>query len=178
MEQLALTVKVQLNLKVKIYPILSMWVCPGDKSSPIEVSISKFCPKMYLSIVKVPIDFGLDWPWSSVSFSISNLCFSTKLCVSYSFASVWIYLMRPSPVNAPHSTGHHTYTDSYMHVDRTRLWTVKQSSFISWWDHWISMSRRLCDMHWILQAPIGCRQYIHTSHDAILYANSRLSQLL
>ena len=52
-----------------------MWVCPCDKSPPIEVSISKFGPKMHLSTVKVPIDFGLDWPWSSVSFVISNLCF-------------------------------------------------------------------------------------------------------
>ena len=52
-----------------------MWVCPFDKSPPIEVSISKFGPKMHLSTVKVPIDFGLDWPRSSVSFLISNLCF-------------------------------------------------------------------------------------------------------
>ena len=52
-----------------------MWVCPCDKSPPIEVSISKFGPKMHLSTVKVPIDFGLDWPWCSVSFLISNLCF-------------------------------------------------------------------------------------------------------
>ena len=34
-------------------------------------------------------------------------CF-TKLCVSYSFASVCIYLVRPSPVNALQSTGHRT----------------------------------------------------------------------
>ena len=99
-----------------------MWVCPCNKSPLIEVSISKFGPKMHLSTVKVPIDFGLDWPWSSVSFLISKLCFSTKLCISYSFASVCIYLVRPSPVNAPHSTGHRIYTDSYMHVDRVPPW--------------------------------------------------------
>ena len=29
-------------------------------SPPIEVSISKFWPKMHLSTVKVPIEFGLD----------------------------------------------------------------------------------------------------------------------
>ena len=57
--QLTLTFKVKLNFKVKIYPILSMWVCPCDKSPPIEVSISKFGPKMHISTVKVPIDFGL-----------------------------------------------------------------------------------------------------------------------
>ena len=75
----------------------------------IEIRISKFGPKMHLSTVKVPIAFGLDWPWSSVSFLISNLVFSSKLCVSCSFASVCIYLVRPSPVNAAHSTGHSTY---------------------------------------------------------------------
>ena len=145
MGQLTLTFKVKLNLKVKIYPILSMWVCPRDKSPPIEVSISKFGPKMHLSTVKVPIDLGLDLTSSSVPFLISNLCFSTKLCVSYSFASVCIYLVRPLPLNVPHSTGHRTYMDSYMHVDRVPPWTMKQSSFISWWDHWTSMSRRLDD---------------------------------
>ena len=46
---------------------------------------------MHLSTVKVPIDFGFGWPWSSVSYLTSNLCFSTKLCVSYSFALVCIF---------------------------------------------------------------------------------------
>ena len=155
--------KVKLNLKVKIYPILSMWVCLPDKSPPVEISISKFEPKMYLSIVNVPIDFGIDWPWSSFSFSISNLCFSTKFCIYYSVVLVCISLVRPSPVNATHSTGHCTYTDSCMHVDWVLLWTVKQSGFISWWDHRSSMSRWLGDWHWILQAPIGFRQIIHAS---------------
>ena len=36
------------------------------------------------------------------------------------------------------------------------------------------MSRRLGDWQWILQAPIGFRQIIPTSH-AILYANNRQS---
>ena len=47
-----------------------MWVCPRDKSPLIEVRISIFWPKMHLSTVKVPIDFGIDWP-RSFSF-ISN----------------------------------------------------------------------------------------------------------
>ena len=110
-----------------------MWVYPCDKSPPIEVSISKFGIKMHLNTVMVPIDFGLDWPWSSVSFLISNLCFFTKLCVSYSFASVCIYLVRPSPVNAPQSTGHRTYADSSMHVERVPPWTVKQYSYMLVW---------------------------------------------
>ena len=108
-----LTFMVKFYLKVKIYPSLSLWVCPQHKSPRIVVRISKFGPKMHLSTVKVPIDFGIDWTSSSVSFSISTLLFSTKLCASYSFASVCIYLVRPSPVNAPHSTGHRTYMDSH-----------------------------------------------------------------
>ena len=168
-----LTFKVKFDFKVKIYPILSLWVCPRDRSPLIEIRIFKFGPIMHLSTVTVPSDLGLDWPWSSVSFS--NLCFSTNFCVSYSFASVWIYSVRPSPVNAPHSTRHRTYMDSFMHVDRVPPWFVKPSSFISWWDHRNSMSRQLSDRHWILQAPIGFRQFIQTSHDAILYANIRQS---
>ena len=165
-----------LTSKSKFTPF---WVCEfvcAKSHHWLKIRISKFGPKMHLSTVKVPIDFGLDWPWSSVSFLISNLCFSTKLCVSYSFVSFCIYLVRPSPVNAPHSTGHRTYMDSYMHVDRVLPWTMKQSNFLSWWDHRSLMRRRLDDWHWILQAPIGFSQFIHTSHDAIFYANVRQSQ--
>ena len=73
--------KVKLNLKVKIYPILGLWVCPGDKSIPNKVRLLKFRPKIHLSTVKVPIDFGIDWTWSSVSFLTSNLLYSTKFCI-------------------------------------------------------------------------------------------------
>ena len=103
----------QIHFKIKIYPILSLWVCPCHKSPLIEVRIFKFWPKMHLSTVKVPIDFGIDWPWSSVLFSISNQLFFSKLCVSHSFASFCIYLVRPSPVSVPHATWHRTYTDSH-----------------------------------------------------------------
>ena len=110
---LTLTFKVKFILKVTIYPILSLWVYPRHKSRPIKVMISKFEPKMHLSTVKVLIDFGIDW--SSVSFLISSLLFSTKLCVSYSFASwsICIYLVRPSPVSVPYPTWLYTFTDSY-----------------------------------------------------------------
>ena len=103
---LTLTFKVKFNFKVKIYPILSLWVCPRHKSPPFEVRISIFGPKMHLSTVKVPIDFGIDWPWSSVSFLISNLFLLANFASLIHFASVCIYLVRPSPVNAPHSTWH------------------------------------------------------------------------
>ena len=121
---------------------------------------------MHLSTVKVPIDFGLDWSWCSVSFLISNLFILPKFASHYSLALVCIYLVRPLPVSAAHSTWHRTY--SFMYAECVAPWTVKQSSFISWWDHRSSMSRRLGDWHWILQAPIGSCQTIHTSH-AVIY---------
>ena len=69
--------------------------------------------KMHLGTVKVPIDLGIDWSWSSVSFLKSDVLYSTKCCVSYSFASFCIYLVRPWPVSVPHPTWLRTYTDSY-----------------------------------------------------------------
>ena len=42
---LGMTFKVKLNLIVKTYHILSLWVFMYDKSPPIEVGISKFRPK-------------------------------------------------------------------------------------------------------------------------------------
>ena len=59
---------------------------------------------MHLSTVKVLIDFGIDWPWSSVSFLISNLFVLPNFASLIHFVSVGIYLVRPSPANAPHST--------------------------------------------------------------------------
>ena len=97
---------------------------------------------MHLSTVKVPIDFGLDWPWCSVSFLISNMFILPKFASHYSFASVCIYSVRPSLMSAAHSTWHRTYTDSFMHADSVAPWTVKPSSFISWLDR-RSSTRRL-----------------------------------
>ena len=70
-----MTFKVKFHFKIKIYPILSLWVYPRDKSPLIEVRISTFWSKMHLSTVKVPIDFGIDWPRPSVLFLISNQLF-------------------------------------------------------------------------------------------------------
>ena len=46
------------------------WACSHHYSSAIQARITKFGPKMHLSTVKVPTNFGLDWFWSSLSFSI------------------------------------------------------------------------------------------------------------
>ena len=79
----------------------------------LKSGFSKFGLKMHLSTVKISTDFGIDWVWAWVSFLISNLLFSTKLCVPYSFAWFCKYLVRPSPVSVPHLAWLRTYTDSY-----------------------------------------------------------------
>ena len=153
-----------------LYPPMHFYSRPTNWSQYFQI-----WQEMHLSTVQVPIDFGLDWPWCPVSFSISNI-FLPKFAFHYLFASVCIYLMWPSPVGGAHSTWHRTYTDYSMHEDNVAPWAVKQYSFISWWDHRSAISRRLGDWHWILQAPIGSRQIIHTTHAVILYANIQQSQ--
>ena len=169
-----MTFKVKLNLKVKIYPILGLWLFPHDKSIPNEVRLSKFGPKLHLSTVNVPIDFGQDWFWSSVSFLTSNLLYSTKFCVSYSFASFCIYLVRPLPLSAPHPTWLRTFTDSYacgqgpaIDHETVKFYILVRSVEFS--------QSGLSDWHWILQAVIGFRPIIYTSHVKILYTNIRQS---
>ena len=56
---LTLTFKVKFNFKVEIYPILSLWVCPRDKSPLIEVRISKFGPKCILALLWSLLILGL-----------------------------------------------------------------------------------------------------------------------
>ena len=53
--------------------------CPHDRSPPVEVRISKFWPKMHLSSVKIPVNFGIDWSWSSNSFSFLKPVFLPNL---------------------------------------------------------------------------------------------------
>ena len=102
---------------------------------------------------------------------MSNLFFLPNFASLIHFASVCIYYVRPSPVNAAHSTWHRIYTDSYMHADRVAPWTAKQSRNKSSWDHRNPASHRLGDCQWILQAAVGFRKIIRTSHTYILYYN-------
>ena len=46
------------------------WACSHHYSSAIQARITKFGPKMHQSTVNIPTNFGLDWFWSSLSFSI------------------------------------------------------------------------------------------------------------
>ena len=57
----------------------SFWACPPHNSSAVQARITKFRPKMHLSTVKIPINFGLDWLWSSPSFSILKAIFPPNL---------------------------------------------------------------------------------------------------
>ena len=57
----------------------SFWACSHHYSSAIQARITKFGPKMHLSTVKIPTNFGLDWLWSSLSFSILKPIFLPNL---------------------------------------------------------------------------------------------------
>ena len=57
----------------------SFWACPPHNSSAVQARITKFGPQMHRSTVKIPSNFGLDWFWSSPSFSILKLIFLPNL---------------------------------------------------------------------------------------------------
>ena len=57
----------------------SFWACSHHYSSAIQARITKFGPKMHLSIVKIPTNFGLDWLWSSLSFATLKPIFLPNL---------------------------------------------------------------------------------------------------
>ena len=100
-----------LTSKSKFTPV---WACEFVRTISHHWLQSGFPNLDQKCILRSLLILGLiAWAWSSVSFLISNLLFSTKLCVSYSFASDYIYLVRPLPGNVPHSTWHRTYTDSH-----------------------------------------------------------------
>ena len=58
--------------------VTSFWACPPHNSSAVQVRIIKFGPNMHLSPVMIPLNFGFDWFWSSLSFFNPETDFSTK----------------------------------------------------------------------------------------------------
>ena len=42
-------------------------VCPRDNSSPVQPRITTIGPEVRKTLVKIPIVFGVDWPWPSRS---------------------------------------------------------------------------------------------------------------
>ena len=169
-----MTFKVKFNFNVKVYPSLSLWICPLHKSPRIVVRISKFGPKCILVLLRSLLILGLIELHLQCHFQIQT-CYFVPNFASLFHLLRFVYIEwghRPWMLHIPHGTAH---IRIIMHADRVAPWTVRQSSFISWWDRRRSISRRLGDWHWILQAPIGFRQIIPTSHAAILYANNRQS---
>ena len=55
--------------------LTTFWVCPNHYSPPILVRISKLGQEMHFSTVNIPVNSGLDWPWTSPSFLIPKLIF-------------------------------------------------------------------------------------------------------
>ena len=51
------------------------WASPNHYSPPILVRISKFGQQMHFSTVKIPVNSGLDWPWTWPSFLIPKLIY-------------------------------------------------------------------------------------------------------
>ena len=51
------------------------WACPNHYLHAILVRISKLGQEMHFSTVKIPVNSGLDWPWTSPSFLIPKLIF-------------------------------------------------------------------------------------------------------
>ena len=40
-------------------------VCPDDNLSPAQATITKFGPEVQNTLIKIPIVFGVHWPWPS-----------------------------------------------------------------------------------------------------------------
>ena len=57
----------------------SFWAWSHHHSSAVQARITTFGPKMHLSTVEIPINFGLDWFWFSLSFSILKPIFLPNL---------------------------------------------------------------------------------------------------
>ena len=53
----------------------SFWACLHHYSSAIQARITKFGPKMHLSTVKIPTNFGIDWFDLHFHFQSWNLFF-------------------------------------------------------------------------------------------------------
>ena len=115
---------------------------------------------------------GTDWAWPSMSNLTSFYFKILFICIAFASLKYLWDLQKQSLLNC--STSHmvpHTFWFLYMHTDRVVPRTVKPSINIFLWDHRSPASPRLGDWQWILQAAVGFRQIILTSHTDILYNN-------
>ena len=74
-----------LTVNSKLTPF---WACPNHYSPPILVRISKYGQRMHFSTVKIPVDSGLDWPWTWPSFLIPKLIYLHCGCVHWDCETV------------------------------------------------------------------------------------------
>ena len=66
------------------------WAWPSHYSPPILVRISKLGQEMHFSTVKIPVNSGLDWPWTSPSFLIPKpIFFALWHCALRLWNSPW-----------------------------------------------------------------------------------------
>ena len=61
-----------LRSKSKFTPF---WACPHHKASPIQARITKFGPEVQITLVKIPIVLGGNWPWPSRSIWLKSQIF-------------------------------------------------------------------------------------------------------
>ena len=67
----------QIQLESQILPHFELIHTITDQ--PFQLKSPKFGPKMHLSTVKIPTNFGIDWFWSELSFSILKPIFLPNL---------------------------------------------------------------------------------------------------
>ena len=88
---------IDLNLQGPIWTskskVTPFWACRHDNSSPLQARITKFKPEVQSTLVKISINFGIDWSWSAISFSILKPVFYQTYLRCFCK-----YLVRPSPV--------------------------------------------------------------------------------
>ena len=106
--------------------------CPGDNSPHFQLESSNLDQKIKQILLKVPIVFGVDWPWPSRSNlrPFQNSVYLHRFCILKYF---WDLHKNGSFLNCypaqmiPHIC---VYTDSNILADMVMPRTVKQSSCI------------------------------------------------
>ena len=91
----------------------------------------------------------------SFTFNFKSVIFYQTLHLLFIYIILYIFSERVFHI--PHGFAH---VLTPLHVDRVPPWTVKQSTFISWWAHWSSIS---------IDSAIGTGFYKLLSVFALLY---------
>ena len=154
-------------MKVTINPLLA---CSCHNSPLIEARCTKFWQKTQNIIVKIHTVWKINWHWQ-VKYN-----FISKWCLFTSLMRLTIFMKRAKTQSIEVSYIPHGSACILIHIctptrSRHGPWNILVV-YIQW-DHWSSVSCQLGDLHWILQAAIGFRQIINTSHDEALYTNNR-----